>query len=292
MTGAATAELQLGCLAIVLLYLALRLWREPSRAAFLGRFGLLMAASWLAEDTCIRLYGFYAYDPSWWGFIDQVPVLIVAIWPVVIHSALDLAEHLAGRGGAAPDDGEARARSARRVALIGALIVFTDAALIEPIAVRVGLWRWFEPGLFAVPPIGVLGWALFTALAMGIFRSRLHAAWVLLVAPVGTHLLLLATWWGALRHVSGPIDPWVGVGVAAAVALAVVARLLRGRGPWPAPALMLLRAPGAAFFFALLVIHALDDAALTAYALCFAAPWLTLVGLSLARRGTGASPDR
>lgn len=290
MTGAATVELQLGCLAIVLLYLALRLWREPARVAFLGRFALLMAASWLAEDTCIRLYGFYAYDPSWWGFIDRVPLLIVAIWPVVIHSALDLAERLTerDRGGSAGREG--RARDVRLVALLGALIVFTDAALIEPIAVRVGLWRWFEPGLFAVPPIGVLGWALFTALAMATFRSRLHSAWVLLVAPVGTHLLLLATWWGALRHVSGPIDSWLGVGLAAAAALAVVARLLRGRGPWPPPASMMLRAPGALFFFALLVLHALDDAALTAYALCFAAPWLTLVGLSLRRRGP-ATPD-
>jgi len=287
-TGAATVELQLGCLAIVLLYLALRLWREPARAAFLGRFGLLMAASWLAEDTCIRLYGFYAYDPSWWGFIDQVPVLIVAIWPVVIHSALDLAEHLAGRGGADAAEGEGSARRVRAVALLGALIVFTDAALIEPIAVRVGLWRWFEPGLFAVPPIGVLGWALFTALAMATFQSRLRAAWVLLVAPIGTHLLLLAAWWGALRHVSGPIEPWVGVGVAAAAALVVLVRLWRGRGPWPPPGLMMLRAPGAAFFFALLVLHALDDAALTSYALCFAVPWLVLVGLSLGRRSAGA----
>ena len=52
-------------------------------------------------------------------------------------------------------------RSSSRVALLGAAIVLADASLIEPIAVRAGLWRWTEPGLFAVPLVGIVGWAFF-----------------------------------------------------------------------------------------------------------------------------------
>ena len=44
--------------------------------------------------------------------------------------------------------------------LVGALIVLADASLIEPVAVASNLWAWTEPGLFAVPPIGILGWAI------------------------------------------------------------------------------------------------------------------------------------
>lgn len=260
-----TVGLQLGCLAIVLLYLGLRLRHEQHASRFLGRFALLMVASWLAEDTCIRAYGFYAYDPRWFGFIDQVPILIIAIWPVVIHSALDLVA-------------QASTRSPRHIALLGAAIVLSDAALIEPIAVRVGLWHWTEPGLFAVPPIGILGWAMFTAFAMYVLRSRLHPLWLVLIAPLGTHLLLLAGWYGLFRHVNGTITPLAGILVAALVANLVIVRVLR------APSLplgtVMLRAPGALFFFALLVMYALDDAALTIYAALFAVPWLIVVARS------------
>ncbi len=257
-----TLGLQLGCLAIVLLYLGLRLRKEPRRLQFLGRFALLMVASWLAEDTCIRAYGFYAYAPGWFGFIDQVPILIVAIWPVVIHSALDLVAH----------DSD---RRPVQVALLGAAIVLSDAALIEPIAVRVGLWHWTEPGLFDVPPIGILGWAMFTAFAMYVLRSHLHPLWLVLIAPLGAHVLLLATWYGLFRHFNGTITPLAAILVGAFVANLVIVRLLRA-APLPLGTVM-LRAPGALFFFALLILFALDDAALTVYAALFAVPWLVVV---------------
>lgn len=297
-TGAATVGLQVGCLAIVALYVGLRLRREPQRAVFVQRFVLLMVSSWIAEDTCIRLYGFYAYDPSWWGFIDRVPVLIVAIWPVVIHSAFDLAQAMAmGRAAGAPGAGGADVSAGRRrVALVGALIVLTDAALIEPIAVRVGLWQWSEPGLFAVPPIGVLGWAMFTWLAMGVFadegrrvgRWNVRAWWVLVVAPVGVHLMLLAAWWGLFRHVNGTVDEVVGVVVAGVVASGLVVRMLWSKRGVVDAAVVMMRGPGAGFFFVLLVLHALDDAWLTAYAVCFAVPWVVLVVRSLRARGAGS----
>lgn len=264
-----TPALQLACLAIVLLYLALRL-RRPDRLVFAQRFGLLVAASWLAEDTAIRLYGFYFYDPGWWVFIDQVPLLIVCIWPVVIHSALDLIERWLPR------------LSAGKLALAGGFVILTDAALIEPIAVHCGLWRWTEPGLFEVPPIGILGWAFFTGLALFTWRLPLHRTWVLVIAPIGTHLLLLASWWGLFRHVNGSIDDTptvVGAAIVASGSAFAIARAARS-GARPQLPDVMMRAPGAMFFFALLIAFALERVALVAYTACFAVPWLVLLSRS------------
>lgn len=171
-TGVAgpTPLLELACLAIVILYIVVRGLRDPAPRDFGVRLGLLMVASWLAEDTCIRAYGFYAYHPGWSLFVDQVPILIVVIWPVVIHTAWDLA-----RGLARPE----------RVPLASALIVLADASLIEPIAVNAGLWAWSEPGLFAVPPIGIIGWATFTFLALLVFERVRGPARPLVMLQIG-----------------------------------------------------------------------------------------------------------
>ena len=139
--------LQLACVVIVGLYLTVRLARATERGVVLRRFALITIASWLAEDTVIRAYGFYGYSPRWSLFVDQVPRLIVLIWPVVIDSAALLARRLHRAGG-------------RATYLLAAGLVLADASLIEPIAVRAELWRWTEPGLFAVPPIGIIGSSL------------------------------------------------------------------------------------------------------------------------------------
>jgi len=257
-------ELQIGCALIVCLYLFLRLRDEPRRAAFMGRFAVLMAASWIAENSCIHVYKFYAYDPEWFGFIDQVPILIIAIWPVVIHSALDLVS-------------EGRTRGALNVAMVGGLVVLTDAALIEPIAVRSGLWQWFEPGLFEVPPIGIIGWAIFTTIALYVLASRRQVLRMLLLAPLGTHIGLLALWWGLFRHINVTLPDIAVVIAAAGVSLAVIWHHLRHSDDRPSLKVVLLRAPGAAFFFVLLAIHALDYRALSLYALAFALPWVVYV---------------
>ena len=54
-----TPALELACLAIVALYVAVRAPRDPRPRAFVARLVTLMGASWLAEDTSIRAYGFY-----------------------------------------------------------------------------------------------------------------------------------------------------------------------------------------------------------------------------------------
>ncbi len=256
--------IELSCVAIVGLYLGVRVPRDAAPGAFLTRFALLMASSWAAEDLVIHAYGFYAYSPAWVPTIDRVPLLVAAIWPVVIQSAWDLARHLTQRPG--------------RVPLVAAAIVLADASLIEPVAVHAGLWWWTEPGLFSVPPVGILGWAIFTYIAVAVFtRPRLPGWSLLVLGPALVHPALLAAWWGALRWVSGTIPPWPAVALAWALSLPLAAAAWRTRSGAHLPLReLLLRVPAAAFFFALLAAYPQGAGALTAYALAFAPPYLVL----------------
>jgi len=250
--------------AIVLAYLASLARRPPAERAWAYRaFVLLALAGWVGEASCIRAYGFYAYAPGWRLWLDVVPLCVVCVWPMVILSALDLA----------------RALRAERAAGLCALIVLADAALIEPVAVQAGLWSWSEPGLFEVPPIGVAGWSFFTLCATAWLERTRGAPWrasaLVLLAPLGCHLLLLIAWWGALRWVSRPLPDLVGP--AALLPVAALVALAAWRLSEPPPlSLLLARAPGALVFFLLLGLHARGRPALVAYALAFALPYLVL----------------
>lgn len=275
--------LELACLAILALYLAVELPRRRARGVFLRRLGLVTAASWLAEDTCIRLYDFYAYAPGWSVFVDRVPLLVILIWAPVVFSAWALARRLLPAGG-------------RWVPLAGAALVFADAWLIEPIAVAAGLWRWHAPGLFGVPPIGVLGWAFFAGTCIALFEwnDRRGAparadALVVPLAALATHALLLATWWGALRWISVPLPGRPAALVAGAAAVALTALALRTGARARVPfALMATRIPPAALFFVLLALHGRDTPALVAWALAFAPPYLALTPWEALRRATAS----
>lgn len=261
--------LEICCVVIVLLYVTLRLRGAHTRRRVAMRLALLALAGFVGEDSVIRAYGFYAYDGAWSVFLDRVPLLIVVIWPIVIDSATELARGL----------------GARRLALAAGAIILADAALIEPIAVQAGLWRWSEPGLFAVPPIGILGWAFFGAAATGWFerndrqrRPPLADVAVIAVAPLAAHALLVATWWALLRWVNGPILSW-GAAIAAWMMMVPLATLAwrRGLGRTLAPKDLVRRAPGAAFFFVLLIVWGRDVAPLVAYAIAFALPYVALL---------------
>jgi len=272
--------------AIVAGFVLVRARYGPAPRAFLERIGLLVVASWIVEDSCIRAYGFYHYSPQWSLFIDHVPLAILLIWPIVIHSAWELAGHLLGRGHSF-------------VPLIGGAMVLTDASMIEPIAVNSGLWSWTEPGVFDVPPIGVIGWAYYAGLCMVVFernrsagrRTLLDAA-TLLLAPVGTHLLLLASWWGLFRWISTTIDPWPVVvgGWVLSAALTVHSLRVGARRRVP-PRDILARVPAALFFFALVALHARDAPALVAFALAFAPPYLSLTRLRGGVTSSTSSPE-
>jgi len=253
--------LELACLAIVGTYVVVKLSREDEPERFAARLFLLIIAAWLGENSVIHTYGFYEYSPRWSLFIDQVPLFIVLIWPVVILSAYDLATYL----------GDVR---------LAFLIVLADASLIEPIAVQSGLWWWSQPGFFAIPPIGVLGWAFFAGLCVVVFE-RLRPVWVLVLPPLLVHGALLCAWWGGLRWVNAPIGDPAAVAVAWACSLLALFFVVRGRVRERVPLFeMLLRVPAAGFFFVLLGLFAADRSMLIIYAVAFAPPYLAMVNLS------------
>jgi hypothetical protein len=316
--------IELVCLAIVTTYVVARLFLpvapqdlgslgaadRPQRLSFATRFVVLAVASFAGEDTVIRAYGYYSYATGWSVRLDHVPLVIVLVWPVVIDSAATLARAIIGttRGTGVSRCNERRRTVALRVATLGAAIVLADASLIEPIAVRAGLWRWTEPGLFGVPLIGIVGWAFFAWAAIFVFEAlrtvRAAKLAVVTLAPIATHALILSTWWALFRWVQGDCS---GVGAsglawgAAVVIASIVARhglAAPARGLTTVPiAELLLRLPGALFFFVLLGLtahaprafaapdlrtYAAPDAsfyALVAYALAFAPPYLTALVL-------------
>ncbi|MFT7582327.1 MAG: hypothetical protein ACI9MR_004009 [Myxococcota bacterium] len=256
--------LELSCVAIIALYLFVRASKDPAPKAFLGRFLLLMIASWVGENSVIHAYHFYGYSPRWSIFVDQVPLLVITIWPVVIHSAWDLAKRLTKR----PE----------RVPLIGAALVLADASLIEPIAVQAGLWQWYEPGFLAVPPVGILGWAFFAWGCLWVFEhKRLPNLSAVGLGALIVHPLLLAAWWGFFRWVNGDVAPWPVVGVAWALSLGLAFQAWRSGAGRDIPLYeLLLRVPAAGFFFVLLALHSAGIWALVVYALAFAPPYLVL----------------
>jgi hypothetical protein len=103
----------------------------------------------------------------------------------------------------------------------------------------------------------------------------------LVLAPVGTHLLLLLTWWCVFRWVNQPLDSVPFVVAAWLLSLGLTAWSLKQRARERVPRLdMLLRVPAALYFFVLLALTAAHKADLIAYALAFAPPYLSLTRLA------------
>lgn len=268
---------ELASIAILSLFLLVMARRGDRMADVLLEVALIAVAAWVGEVSCIRIYGFYQYDAPWTFFIDVMPLLVALIWPFVLVSAREvMGLFFTGR---------------RSLVLAVAVMVFYDAALIEPIAVRAGLWSWNEPGLFGVPLIGIAGWAYFGALTVGLL-DRLKGwqrLWVIVLAPAGTHLLLLATWWGGLRWIlRAEIPPAVAAGVALAISTAL-AVWVRRTGRRIGLEVMAPRICAAILFFVLLAIRGRDLAPLVVYGVTFAPPYLLATRWSFQR---GRFPDR
>ncbi len=252
---------------IVLAWLVSALRRGERPARLLLAYALVFATSWTSEQSCIALYEFYAYSPDWSVFLGHVPLMVALIWPVVVLSCWALARAVLGAG-------------SRWIPPLVAALVFTDAALIEPVCVHAGLWHWTHPGLFGVPPVGVLGWAFFAGLVTAVLErlERGVAGWALpLLAVVpGTHALLLAAWWGLFRWIDAPIPAWPAVAVAWGTSIAVGAWLWQRRLHFPRR-LALERTP-AALFFGALILTAKAPWALVAWALASTPAWLVATG--------------
>lgn len=253
--------LELACVAILAVYAFLHR-REPG---WLREVAWLVPAALVGEDTSIRAYGFYQYAPGWHLRVDQVPLLIATIWPAVVLSARAIARLLLkGRGG-----------TLGLSALSGVLVVF-DAALIEPVAVASGLWSWNEPGIFAVPPVGILGWGFFAAASVYVLERvpAKASGLVVLAAPAMTHVALLASWWGLLRWLPrAPIPPASGVAFVALCSVAYLAAVRLARAGLPRHE-TLARVAATSFFGFLLATH--PEAWLLAYAAAFVPPHLLL----------------
>jgi hypothetical protein len=263
---------ELAAFATVAIYIVAHIVRQPKRRQFIIGILIVCATSWITEESCILLYDFYDYSINWGLFLAHLPLLVIVIWPIIIHSAWNLASQMVRPGH-------------RLVPLTAAVIVLTDAALLEPMGVQTGLWSWNQPGLFNVPPIGILGWAYFAFLSALFFeqRKRLNGMkWVnllnLIVPIIGTHMLLLITWWGVFRWVKISIDPKLAAGFAWVLSLLLVSVILKRRtGARIMKKTLLLRLLGALCLFTWLALNSNEWTLLIVYATAFAPPYLTLM---------------
>jgi hypothetical protein len=258
-TLAGVLLVEIGSLAILALCAALQ-WRAGALRAFLRDAALIGLAGWMAEDLCIRAFDFYGYAPGWTARLDRVPALIGVIWPFVILSARDVARALWGES--------------RWLPLQAAVLICFDAALVEPVAVRAGLWSWSEQGIFSVPLVGIAGWGAFGAVCLLLLRAR---PLLVLAAPFLVNAALVALWWGAFRW--GPRRELVTTApllIALCASCALIWSLRHKRGALPFE-VALPRAAAALLFFLLAALH--GDARLWGYAAVIALPWLWVARL-------------
>ena len=264
--------LQLAALFIVLMYVLFHTIGQAGAARFLSRASFVSIACWITEETCIRFYGFYSYNPSWSLFLGHVPILIILIWPVLIHSSWNLASQLSSQ-------------QPKLIPLAAGALVCTDALLIEPLAVNAGLWAWSEPGIFHVPPIGILGWGIFAFFSTLFFEKgtppsvpNKTIAWTLVVPVIGTHLFLLGIWWGALRWINVDVPSVPLAGVAWVVSMVLTLNILRqGTGRHIKKKTLLLRIPPSLFFLVLLILNAGGAEILFVYVLASIPPYITIM---------------
>lgn len=262
-------------LVIVGVYLYYRFCGERRPGLFLTRMAILCVASWLVEDTAIRLYQFYHYHPGWKLFIGNVPVIVVVAWPAVIYSEWELASQLL-------------TDKQRLIPWAAAMIVWIDASLIEAIAVNAGLWSWRFPGVFKVPFIGIFGWAFFTFFSVFFLgrqqkeRMGISAMLALLAIPViATHGLLVGTWWLIFRWFPAPANPILLAIAAWILSLLLSIAVMRNRlGEHVERKVLTNRLPAVLFFTVLLIKASTGATAgnplLPVYVSAFAPPYLLL----------------
>lgn len=259
-------------ISITVFYVAMFRVNHPDDRHFLLWIVLVATSAWITEESCIRLYVFYSYSQSWHILLSHIPLMVIVVWPVLIHCAWDLASQLLGYGH-------------RFVPLAAGGIVLTDAAFIETVSVRSGLWTWQEPGIFNVPPIGILGWACFAFLCAFLYeegRRRNFRLWfsllVIVLPAVGTHLFLLVSWWGVFRWINIPIEAALAAATAWTMSIGLVFVFLRFRaGLHVKQKTLLLRLLAALFFFTLLLCNADGSVFFILFVVAFAPPYLILM---------------
>lgn len=257
--------LQLPALAILVVWVAIRLQRAPRPRATATRLSALTAAAWLVEQSMIRAHGYHFYSDAWWLFIGHVPLLVVLAWPVLIDAAWSCAEVLAS------------GRWSR--VMLCALLVGVDVAIVQPLGVHTGLVRWNATGPLGVPPIALFGPAIFAGAAARLCLTdedpKIAGALADALAAVGAaHLGVLVTWYaglGRLEQTAGSL-PLVATTMVLGFVGAIAA--LRRRAALP-PGLAGVRAIAAVLFF-LAAIVGRAPLVLWLWAAALALPWLGL----------------
>lgn len=259
-------------ISITAFYVVMFMVSRPDSGYFLLWIVLVATSAWITEETCIRLYAFYSYSQSWHILLSHLPLMVIVVWPAIIHCAWDLASQLLGYGH-------------RLVPLAAGSIVLTDAIFIETVSVRSGLWTWQEPGIFNVPLIGIFGWACFAFLCAFLYeegRRRNNPLWfsllVIVLPVVGTHLFLLVSWWGIFRWINIPIEAKLAAATAWIISIGLVFVFFRFRTRIHIEKkTLLLRLLAALFFFTLLVFNADCSVFFSLFVVAFAPPYLTLM---------------
>jgi hypothetical protein len=140
----AVHELVIAPLAFVLALVHARRALGLARAA--GELLAIAAYGYALEAVTMSVFRSHRYSEEWRLAPLGVPVAVALVWAAVISAALALA---ARRG----------ARSASARAVLAALFAVTLDLMIEPVAVRAGLWQWTPPGPWLKVPVGnFVGW--------------------------------------------------------------------------------------------------------------------------------------
>jgi len=261
-------------LSLALIFVLVHIRRRPDAGTYVARMALVSLAAWAAEESAIRWYHFYSYSPVWKLFLGQVPVMVIIVWTYVIHSAWDLGAQVMHPG-------------RRWVPLLAAAIILTDAVAIETVAVNAAAWSWQRPGIFGVPPIGLLGWAFFAFFCLWILEARRskrigYGDLLLLAVPViGTHGLLWLAWWGGFRWLVD-FNLQASTVPAAWLLSVILVRVIAGRrlGEKVARSTLLLRLPAAVVFYFYLINLAMKTTGLVwlvALLTAWAPPYLVMM---------------
>ncbi len=108
----------------------------------------LVAYGYALERVAIAVFASHDYGGAWRLAPGGVPVAVAVGWAAVILGAAGAAWRLGLRG-------------SFTLAASAALVGVALDLLIEPVAVRAGLWRWTPPGPWLGVPIGnFVGWAV------------------------------------------------------------------------------------------------------------------------------------
>ena len=247
-----TYELVAAPAAFVLAFLHARRALGNGRAAI--ELLALALYGYVVERVAIAVFASHAYGGGWRLAPGAVPVAVASCWAAVIVSAMALA---------------ARLGPSSRIGRAGAAAAFglTLDLMMEPVAVRAGLWTWTPPGPWLGVPVGnFVGWAVIVgAYAWGADRwsdgakSALAARRAALGAACVVGLLLVGAVWtrmGAERAFASGRGwiAWAGVLVLASglarrpratpeAASGLADRLASAKGAAPAATLLVVAAP-------------------------------------------------